>query len=209
MQPINQLLKKYDFMNLLKNLSKDIIAPIIVLVVGGYSLYHFTKQDESREINPHSNSGIINNMSTNNGVINNITTGITNQGIQLITQPYQERITTLEQKLTEVNTSQITLSKELTTTRKRLKQKQQEIDNLKLITPVATFLTQPVIPGVTFLTQPVILGVTFLTQPVTQLLLQDFDHTPWEQQQLLLKVIDDLMLEGLSWVDLYQHFIVK
>jgi hypothetical protein len=46
-------------MNLLKNLSKDIIAPIIVLVVGGYSLYHFTKQDESREINPHSNSGII------------------------------------------------------------------------------------------------------------------------------------------------------
>jgi predicted nucleic acid-binding Zn-ribbon protein len=48
------------------------------------------------------------------------------------TIPYQERITTLEQKLTEVNTSQITLSKELTTTRKRLKQKQQEIDNLKL-----------------------------------------------------------------------------
>jgi hypothetical protein len=47
-------------------------------------------------------------------VINNTTTGITNQDIQLITQPYQERITTLEQKLTEVNTSQITLSKELT-----------------------------------------------------------------------------------------------
>jgi hypothetical protein len=35
MQPINQLLKKYDFMNLLKNLLKDIIAPIIVVVVGG------------------------------------------------------------------------------------------------------------------------------------------------------------------------------
>jgi hypothetical protein len=51
--------------------------------------------------------GIINNMSTNNAVINNTTTGITNQDIQLITQPYQERITTLEQKLTEVNTSQI------------------------------------------------------------------------------------------------------
>jgi hypothetical protein len=49
----------------LKNLLKYIIAPIIVLVVGGYSSYHFTKQDESREINPHSNSGIINNMSTN------------------------------------------------------------------------------------------------------------------------------------------------
>jgi hypothetical protein len=31
-------------------------------------------------------------MSTNNGVINNTTTGITNQGIQLITRPYQERI---------------------------------------------------------------------------------------------------------------------
>jgi hypothetical protein len=39
-----------------------------------------------------------------------------------------------------------------------------------------------ILPGVTFLTQPVILGVTFLIQPVTQLLLQDFDHTPWEQQ---------------------------
>jgi hypothetical protein len=51
-------------MNLLKNLLKNIIAPIIVVVVGGYSLYHFTKQDESREINPHSNSGIINNMNT-------------------------------------------------------------------------------------------------------------------------------------------------
>jgi hypothetical protein len=37
----------------------------------------------------------------NNVVINNTTTGITNQGIQLITRPYQERITTLEQKLTE------------------------------------------------------------------------------------------------------------
>jgi hypothetical protein len=64
----------------------ECIAPIIVLVVGGY----FTKQDESREINPHSNSGIINNMSTNNAVINNTTTGITNQSIQLITRPYQE-----------------------------------------------------------------------------------------------------------------------
>ncbi len=141
MQPINQLLKKYDFMNLLKNLSKDIIAPIIVLVVGGYSLYHFTKQDESREINPHSNSGIINNMSTNNGVINNITTGITNQGIQLITRPYQERITTLEQKLTEATISQeeqITLSKELTETREQLKQKQQEINDLNLILSTAT-----------------------------------------------------------------------
>jgi hypothetical protein len=31
-------------------------------------------------------------MSTNNVVINNTTTGITNQDIQLITQPYQERI---------------------------------------------------------------------------------------------------------------------
>jgi hypothetical protein len=76
--------------------------------VGGY----FTKQDESREINPHNQhwriklqafpSGIINNMSTNNAVINNTTTGITNQSIQLITRPYQERITTLEQKLVVV-----------------------------------------------------------------------------------------------------------
>jgi hypothetical protein len=46
-------------------------------------------------------------MSTNNAVINNTTTGITNQGIQLITQPYQERITTLEQKLTEVNSIRV------------------------------------------------------------------------------------------------------
>ena len=164
-------------MNALKNCLKYIIAPIIVLVVGGYSLHHFIKQDKSKEINSQDNSVIVNNMGVNNGVTNNTinaTVGITNQGIQLITRPYQERITTLEQATTNQEEQFITLSKELTTTRKRLKQKQQEIDNLKLI----------------------ISGVTFLKQPVTQLLLQDFDHTPWEQQ-LLLKVINDLMLEDL------------
>jgi hypothetical protein len=67
-----------------------------------------------------------------------------------------------------------------------------------------------------FVISILILITTLATTPTiantdlnTPNVLQDFDHTPWEQQQLLLKVIDDLMLEGLSWVDLYQHFIVK
>jgi hypothetical protein len=62
--------------------------------------------------------------------------------------------------LTEATISQeekITLSKELTETREQLKQKQQEIDDLKLITPVATFL-----PVVILFITPLLVLILFI-----------------------------------------------